>query len=283
VEIKKIDYDDQSTLVAALQGQDALIITLAVTALDQHAKLVEAAAAAGVPWILPNELGYDTNDDQLNQEFLVGIGKKKDREHIEKLGKSSWIGIACGFWYEYSLSAGPWSYGFDLQNRAVTFFDEGTKVSTSTWLQTGRAVANLLALKVLPDEANDSSPCLSRYRNKFVYVSSFTINQQDMFDSVLRVTKTTRGDWNISSQPVRQRYAEGKERFQNGDRTGYGMMLYARAFFPDEAGQHPSNNNGDLGLPEEDLDECTKSAVQMAEDGYFERFVASRGRPSTSR
>ena len=40
-----VDYSDPSTLTAALKGQDALIITLAVTAPpDTHAKLVHAAA-----------------------------------------------------------------------------------------------------------------------------------------------------------------------------------------------------------------------------------------------
>ncbi len=58
MEVKKVNYDDQSSLVEALQGQEVLIITMAVMAPeDQEAKLIEAAAAANVPWVLPNEYG----------------------------------------------------------------------------------------------------------------------------------------------------------------------------------------------------------------------------------
>ncbi|CAF1690831.1 unnamed protein product, partial [Adineta ricciae] len=50
VEIKKVNYDDPSSLVEALKGQEVLIITMAVTAPpDQQTKLIEAAAAANVP------------------------------------------------------------------------------------------------------------------------------------------------------------------------------------------------------------------------------------------
>src|SRR4051794_23008406 len=157
LEVKKVNYDDQSSLVEALQGQDVLIITMAVTApRDQETKLIEAAAAANVPWILPNEYGLDPTDAELGKDTLITETKNKHRSHIEKLGKSSWISIICGFWYEFSLAGGPERYGFDFKNHTVTFFDDGnTPINTSTWSQCGRAVANLLSLKVLPDDEND--------------------------------------------------------------------------------------------------------------------------------
>ncbi|CAF0806414.1 unnamed protein product [Adineta steineri] len=58
VDVKKVNYDDPSSLVEALKGQEVLIITMAVTASkEQQTKLIEAAAAANVPWVLPNEFG----------------------------------------------------------------------------------------------------------------------------------------------------------------------------------------------------------------------------------
>lgn len=57
------------------------------------------------------------------------------RKAIEDLGKSSYISISTGFWYEWSLAM-PAAFGIDFANRAVTFFDEGdTKICTSTWPQ----------------------------------------------------------------------------------------------------------------------------------------------------
>ncbi|KAF2177445.1 NAD(P)-binding protein [Zopfia rhizophila CBS 207.26] len=276
VTTKPIDYNDRSTLVNALKGQDVLIITMAVTApQDQQKKLIEAAAEAGVPWIIPNEFGGDGEDDQVSADIFIGIGKKKEREYIEELGKSSWIGITCSFWYEYSL-AGPGLYGIDIVKKEVTWFDDGKqRVNTSTWPQTGRAVAELLSLPVLPEDENGKATTLSHYRNRFAYVSSFTLSQRDMFESVKRVTGTSDSEWEISSVSVKKLFEDSKEKSKTGDRLAYGKMLYSRYFFPDNAGYYEVTkglDNEKLGLPREGLDESTKKAVKLAESGYFEKI-----------
>lgn len=281
VNVKQVNYDDQSSLVEALKGQDALVITMGVTAPpDQQKKLIEAAAAANVPWVIPNEFGGDGLNEEAGKESLIGPPKKEIREYIEKLGKSSWIGIACGFWYEFSLGGGPDRYGFDLKNHTATFFDDGnTRLNTSTWPQTGRIVANLLGLKVLPDDKADQSPSLADFRNKFVYASSFTINQKEMFDSILRVTGTSSNDWKVTHVPVREYYQKGAEQLQSGEFAGFSKMLYSRSFYPDSFGNFEAAkglDNDKLGLPKEDLDEFTKVAINLAESGYFANQSRSR-------
>ena len=248
---------------------------MAVTAPpDQQAKLVEAAAEAKVPWVLPNEFGGDGLNKELGRDIILGPMKEKVRDQIESLGVSSWIGVACGFWYEYSLGGGPYRYGFDFKKREVTFFDDGTtRLNTSTWPQTGRSVANLLALKVLPEDENDKSPCLAQFKNKFVYVSSFTISQKEMFESVLRVTGEKASDWKVTHVSVKDRYAEGVKEFQSGNLAGFAQALYSRNFFPDGAGDFGALrglDNEKLGLPKEELDEYTKIGVGLAESGYFD-------------
>lgn len=57
------------------------------------------------------------------------------RKLIADVGKSSYIAVVTGFWYEFSL-ANPSNYGFNFVDRTVTLYDEGdTKISTSTWPQ----------------------------------------------------------------------------------------------------------------------------------------------------
>ncbi|CAF1379471.1 unnamed protein product [Adineta steineri] len=86
VEIKKVNYDDPSSLVEALKGQEVLIITMAVTApKEQQTKLIEAAAAANVPWVLPNEFGGNPTEVEMQKDSFIGEGKTKYRDHIEKL------------------------------------------------------------------------------------------------------------------------------------------------------------------------------------------------------
>ena len=51
VKVQRGDYNDQAFLKGALEGQDALVITLGVgTDQELQTTLIEAAAAAGVQW-----------------------------------------------------------------------------------------------------------------------------------------------------------------------------------------------------------------------------------------
>lgn len=131
--VAKVDYNDESTLVNALQGQDVLIITMHVRAPpDTQLKLVRAAAAANVPYVLPNEWGCDMADEKMAEDSLLGKFDAPVRSLVEELGKSSWIGVVTGFWYEYSLGFGTETYGMDWKNRTWTFFDDGeTKMNTT--------------------------------------------------------------------------------------------------------------------------------------------------------
>jgi hypothetical protein len=88
----------------------------------------------------------------------------------------------------------------------------------------------LLSLKVLPDNEQDTSPCLSNYKNKFVYIASFCLSQHEMLDSVMRVTSTAEKDWKISYRPVEEVYTEVMEMFQKGDFRGLIGVLYGRNF-----------------------------------------------------
>jgi hypothetical protein len=163
------------------------------------------------------------------------------------------------------------------QGSGCYVLDDGTqRLSTSSWLQTGRGVASLLALKVLPDDKNDKSQYLSQYKGDFVYISSFKVNQQEIFESVLRVTGTKREDWTITNQPVKERFAIGQQMLQGGNPSGFGLMLYYRMLFTDASALHPRDDNAVLGLPKEDLDERTAFAVKMVEDEYFEKHVIPR-------
>lgn len=54
----------------------------------------------------------------------------------------------------------------------------------------------------------------------------------------------------LSNQPSAARFALGKQMLQKGDRRGFGLALYARTFFPDGAGTHPSTANPLLAIPE---------------------------------
>ncbi|KAL2825260.1 hypothetical protein BJY01DRAFT_262728 [Aspergillus pseudoustus] len=270
IHVATVDYADEATLVAALTGQQFLIITMSPTApRDTHSKLVQAAAKAGVPYIMPNGWGPDIEDVKFGEDTLLGPAAQAARDEIERLGMH-WVTVCCGFWYDYSLAGGEARFGFDFAKRALTVYDDGnTKNSTSTLAQVARAVAKVLSLDELPRDENDSSRLtLSTFVNKPVYVKSLVLSQNEMFASVKRVTGTTDADWTITHEDTKTRYAEGLAQVRTGNMAGFGKLLYARAFFPDEA-QDLSRKaqNGLLGLPEEeDLDEATRVGIDSVQE-----------------
>jgi len=266
-----VDYANKESLVAALRGQDALIITLSITAPPEtHPALVEAAAAAGVPWVLPNEWAPDTTgtvDAGLGTDVPVFALPPAHRAQITSLGVSSYVSISTGFWYEWSLAM-PRGFGFDFASRTVTFYDDGkTQMSISTWLQVGRAVAALLSLPVEKEEGNSAS--ISDFRNKQIYIASSTTSQAEIFESVLRVTGDKREDWKIEHVTSRERFEQGAEELKQGNILGFVRMLYARVLYPMPGVANTEKTHGlsniALGLQKEDLDEATRREIERAQ------------------
>ena len=236
----------------ALKGHEVLIITMGVTApQDQQSKLIEAAAEADVPFILPNEWGGDGLNVEVANDTLLGPGRSAIRHQIEKLGKS-WIAVVTGYWYEFSLSGGVERYGFDFENRKVVFVDDGeARIPTSTWPQVGRAVASVMNH-------------LEKFKNNYVYIASFVINQREMLESVKRVSGTD--DWKVEHQNHKERYDSGISDLKQGNLEGFARAMYTRMFYPDGSGNYAEQrglHNDMLGLPKEDLDEATKVALEM--------------------
>jgi hypothetical protein len=281
VHIATVDYSRPETLVEALKGQDVLITTVGVTAPPGTTTLlIEAAAKAGVPWVLPNEFGGDTDDEVVSNDTMIGPMKRKDRKLIEDLGVSSWIGVATGFWYEHSLG-GPGLYGINILKKECVFYDGAEqRLNTSTYPQVGRAVANLLSLPLTSEDNNALT--LSSYRNRLVFVSSFTLNQREMLDAVQHVTKTSDSDWKISTMPAKEKFEDSKKRLFGGDRSAFADMLYSRNFFPGEnAGLFEvarGLDNEKLGLPKEDLEEATLRAVELANSDYYRKTYGTYGK-----
>lgn len=130
-------------------------------------------------------------------------------------------------------------------------------------------------MKVLPENVNDQSTTLSQFNNQAVLINSFAVSQQDMLDSVLRVTGDQESDWTITHEDSLERYKRGVAMLESGDMVGYGIRLYTRIFFPNDGGDfsHKAVNKL-LDLPVEDIDEYTKVAIKYHED----EVISSRDR-----
>jgi hypothetical protein len=275
VKVIRLNYpseteEDTTALIDALRGQQVLLITMSHKSLGTTTNLIHAAAKAGVSYILPNWYGHDANNKQLISDSMMN-GLLANADLIKNLGASSYFLLVCNFWYEFSLGGGPDRYGFDFTKRSMTFYDDGdVKINTSTWPQCGRAIANLLSLKQLPDDEKDVSPTMSQFRDECVYVSSFRLSQRDMFESVKRITGTRDEEWTIEKKDTEKTYKEGLEQVKAGNHAGWMKMGYSRMFFPNGDGDYQTRrgtHNEVLGLTvEEDLDEATRIGIRMGEN-----------------
>lgn len=198
---------------------------------------------------------------------MLGPVAKANRDEIERLGMQ-WITVCCGFWYDYSLAGGEARLGFDFDKRSLTIYDDGnTKNSVSTLSQVGRAVAKVLSFKLLPEDENDKSLTVSGWLNKPLYLKSFVVNQNKIFESVKRVTGTTDADWTITHEDTKKRYADGLALVKSGNMAGFGKLLYARGFYQDDPSDCSAKAQNELlGLPEESLDEATKAGIDMVKE-----------------
>jgi tryptophan synthase beta chain len=128
-------------------------------------------------------------------------------------------------------------------------------------------VAKVLSLNELPEDENDKSLTLSTFLNKGVYLKSFVVSQNDMFESVKRVTGTIDADWSITHEDTKKRYEDGLALVKGGNMAGFSKLLYARAFYLDDASDFSAKAQNELlGLPEESLDESTQVGIDMVKE-----------------
>ncbi|KAJ5610201.1 hypothetical protein N7510_006920 [Penicillium lagena] len=268
VKVINVNYEDEASIIKALEGQQFLVITLGVRAPeDLHKRIATAAGKAGVPYIMPNTYGFPVKPENIKEGDSYGK-VVIDRVNDTKNGVSSFVALECGFWYEWSLATGEQWFGFTIKDRKVTFFDDGKRtITVSTWNQCGHALAALLSL---PESG--ASPSVIDFKNEHCRIYSFRVSQRDMLDSLHRVLGTTDADWEITFEPIAKRLKEGAEEMANGSFLGFAKLLYGGVFLStnetSDFAATMSTDNEALGLPKEDLDEATKRTVEMVESGW---------------
>jgi NmrA-like family len=105
ITILKGDYDSPNFLSLAFTGQDALLLVLHGSAIIQpQIKLIEAAADAGVKWILPTEYGTDSANMELTNAVPINSVKVPAKLHLETLTTQyegmKWIGVVTNLWFD---------------------------------------------------------------------------------------------------------------------------------------------------------------------------------------
>ena len=260
--MKKGAYDDDSFLRSAFEDQDAAIFALSVQASPgDHDRLIDAAAKAGVKWILPNEFASDGANDKMIDGCPLLQPKREARKYIETLSKThpglQWIAVVTNPWIENSVH--PLLLGLDLTTRIAIIAPDSGYFNLSTLDRVGEGVKQLLCLPITnPDNPRAS---LEHYGNNFVYLSSVYTSQQEAFETIQRITKTKQQDWNVQLGSIAERIRKANAALAaGGDGAFPALIELMGAYYIGEGlgGDYQSKSLEDLkvlGLGVQDLDE----------------------------
>ena len=235
--------------------------------MNEQDKLIEAAAKAGVKWILPTEYAGDGMNEAMVSAVPVFQGKVQARKHVEELAKShaglKWIGVATNPWVEQSLRIGVLGIKFGEGKREAKLYPDGGRINISTVEQVGLGIARLLSLPIHNEEAPRAS--LEYYGNNFLYISSMFVTQEELFASVLRATKTEESEWEVDREStIEQWIKDSREKMANGDKMAGLGMTFAYYLGKGLGGDYQSKALADmevLGMKEEDVDVQVEKAV----------------------
>ncbi|KAF5670944.1 isoflavone reductase family [Fusarium denticulatum] len=166
--VKIVDFDSASSLVEALQGQDAVIDATSIPDPAVSIRLIDAAVAAGVARFIPSEFTADPNNAQA-RALPIFQGKAYVYGHLQKLsgdGKITWTAVSSGALLDCSLRTS--FVNIDLVNKKVDLMNDGSIVFPWTLLSSvGQAVASILMQP-------------TKTKNRVCFVSNIQKSQKDM-------------------------------------------------------------------------------------------------------
>lgn len=217
--ILQVDYDSDSSLVQALQGQDALVSTVAMSAIGNQERMIEAAIAAGVKYYVPAEYTVNSRDANAQAQPMMASVVAIQRYLSTKEDKINWFVINCGALLEFVLDH-PVLLDFD--NHAATLWDGGEgALSLSDFSVLARAVSAALHQ---PDRVADH-----RLR-----IHGGTITQNRALELAKRYSTH---EWTTQSPDSQEAYSAAMQRLKGSSVADQGDLMlnmftaYAAATF----------------------------------------------------
>ncbi|EDP89873.1 hypothetical protein HBI56_202180 [Parastagonospora nodorum] len=248
VKVIRANYDSADALKDAFKGQDVAVSLVGGTGFGEQNKLIDAAIAAGVQRFVPSEFGSDTADARVRELVPILEGKFATANYLKsKESVISWTILANGPFFEWCFKVGY--YGFNLADKTVTLYDDGTAIFSTTNLHT----VGLGLVKALekPEET----------KNQYVYISSFDTSQNEL---LALTEKITGSKWTVKHVAVKDHVEQGRAKLQKGDFSGIVELLQATSFSKDQLGrfdQAPAWNEK-LGLPKDDLEKSLRGVFE---------------------
>lgn len=142
IKIQQVDYDSERSLVGALHDQDALVSAVAMSAISNQPRMIDAAIAAGVKYFIPAEYTVNSRDAAAQGQPMMSSVVAMQKYLATKEDRISWFVINCGALLEFVLDH-PVILNFD--KRTATLWDGGEgAISLSNIPLLARAVSAVL-------------------------------------------------------------------------------------------------------------------------------------------
>ncbi|KAI0476640.1 NmrA-like family protein [Xylaria cf. heliscus] len=239
-----------ASLEAALQGQDAVVVSIPLRDPAQHLRIADAAAAAGVRRVIPADYGSCDSDSPRAQE-LVPLFKHKAavRARLQDLANAdaafAWTSLVCGHFFDWGLREN--FLHFDLTHRTADILDHGKyKSSTATLARVCEAIVAVLAADA------------ETTRNKVLFIQSFCVSQLDVLAAL---EKATGAKWEVNFVESEAFIREKKAKADAGDREAIEDLVFALGALDGNWETREAFSMDLLGLENEDLDEVVKRVV----------------------
>ncbi|KAJ4247866.1 hypothetical protein NW762_013076 [Fusarium torreyae] len=247
--------DDLSVdgLIPVLKDQDVVIASFPLQDVNQHLRLAEASAKAGVKRFIPADFGScDAQSDQAKK--LLKLYRDKDlvrAKAIELAGEYSgfsWTSLVCGHFFDFGIRDGL--LHTDLETNTATILDKGDVPASASTLH--RVAEALVAVLKRPDTT----------KNRLLYVQSFCKTQLEV---VAALEKATGAEW-------KKEFVDSKaflEREVNSLSVNFSKHAMEEIVFVLGALDADWPKRGDafamkeLGLEDEDLDKVIQGVVDQ--------------------
>ncbi|KAH6989546.1 hypothetical protein AUP68_15975 [Ilyonectria robusta] len=244
--------DDMSVagLTDALRGQDVVIASFPLVDVNQHLRLVEAAALAGVKRFVPADFG-SCDAASPNARRLLKLYRDKDlvRQKCEEIAAAneafSWTALVCGHFFDYGVHDGL--LHFDLENKTADILDDGSVRASASTLR--RVAEGTVAALRRPEPT----------RNRTLYIQSFCRSQPEVLAALERVTGVTWTRRTIDSKA----YIEEASRKLDVEWTKHTMeeIVFVLGALEADWTKEEGFAMELLGLEDEDLDQVVAEVV----------------------
>ncbi|KAL9069704.1 MAG: hypothetical protein Q9157_006075 [Trypethelium eluteriae] len=197
------DSYPHSDLVAAFQGQDAVVSALTTLGVSEQFRFIDAAIEVGVKRFVASEYGLNNANPEARGLCSVFDDKGRIREYLrekEKLGLT-WSSVSCGMWIAWAMQHK--FLGVRSAEKKMIFWDDGKGLFSATTMDnTIKAVLNSL---ILPSE---------KTANRSIFIQDFTTSQAELLATIEKVSGEK---WDVEARESEAIISDARKRVANGD------------------------------------------------------------------